>query len=118
MGSGKKKKDHTPSVAALFRTTGDMQRPTNSQHAEEAGSDSEGHESTPDPMAPLMIGILCSMLDEVTANIKYHVAKEINKQLSGLKTEVAALFSRTNQAENKLNTHSTHHSPYPGHTYP
>ncbi|CAH2275100.1 Hypothetical predicted protein [Pelobates cultripes] len=44
------------------------------------------------------------MLHEATADIKTHVATEINKQLSGLKADMAALSSRANQSETQLST--------------
>ncbi|CAH2324747.1 Hypothetical predicted protein [Pelobates cultripes] len=103
MGSGKnKKKEQTPSVASMFRTPGSMQ--SDSQHTEDEDSGPEEGTHTSDPMVPLTIGILRGMLTKATADIKSHVASEINKQLAVLKADVTALSTRTDQTETLIST--------------
>ncbi|CAH2274863.1 Hypothetical predicted protein [Pelobates cultripes] len=101
MGGGKKR-EQTPSVATLFRTPTTSQRPTDSQPIEEDDSGPEDTIPSSDPTAPLTIGVLRGMLCEETADFKTHVAAEITKQLEGLKTEMATLASRTEQAESRI----------------
>ncbi|CAH2299950.1 Hypothetical predicted protein [Pelobates cultripes] len=107
MAGGKKKKELPPSVATLFRTPGEAQRPTQSNHEEDKGSDSEWGAHTPTPLAPLTIGVLQSLLREATADIKTHVAEEISKQLTGLRADVEALTTCTDQTEVRLTTLAT-----------
>ncbi|CAH2294690.1 Hypothetical predicted protein [Pelobates cultripes] len=101
MGGGKKKKELPPSVATLFRTPGEAQRPTQSDHEEDQGSDSEWGAHTPTPSAPL------TTASEATADIKTHVAEKISKQLTGLRADMEALTTRTDQTEVRLTTLAT-----------
>ncbi|CAH2284038.1 Hypothetical predicted protein [Pelobates cultripes] len=91
----------------MFRKLGSTQRPSNSQRTEDEESDPDNCAQTPDPKAPLTIGILRGMLHEATADIKTHVASEINKQLAGLKADVTALSSWADQTEIRISTLAT-----------
>ncbi|CAH2295908.1 Hypothetical predicted protein, partial [Pelobates cultripes] len=100
MGGGKKRKEElTPSVASMFRTPGESQRPTHSYQGADQGTDSEGPDPTLDPSTPLTIGSLRDMLKEATVDIKSHVAEEITRNLAGLRTEIQTLTARTDQTE-------------------
>ncbi|CAH2319442.1 Hypothetical predicted protein [Pelobates cultripes] len=81
----------------MFRTPGDSQRP--SYHGDDQGTEPEGTDPTSDPSTPLTIGSLRDMLKEAMSNIKCHVAEEISKHLAGLRADVQALNSRTDQTE-------------------
>ncbi|CAH2225028.1 Hypothetical predicted protein [Pelobates cultripes] len=100
----KKKEELTPSIASLFRTPGDPQRPTHSNHAGNQGTDSKGTDPTSNPSAPLTIGSLRNMLKEATSDIKCYVAEEISKNLAGLRADVKALNSGTDQTEVRIKT--------------
>ncbi|CAH2293857.1 Hypothetical predicted protein [Pelobates cultripes] len=90
-----------------------MGQPSCFQEMEEMGTDSDGSEPTRAQDAPLTLRDLKTMLKEATTDIKYHLASELDRQLSDLKDDIETLATRSNQAEaciNDLTTKTQAHS--------